>query len=427
MHKLIYFFLLPSFLVTKPLSDQKTPVTPLVSDSSYPVQNGENVHYFVSLPSNPNVYQTIVTYTDPELSQKAGEIKPDTPFTVEQLFVNEQGQSVFKLGNKQYVVADQDQIFEDNVLEISEEKKTLWLTGDFTVYDKPLMNGAKVKKTSLTPYSKVEITKSAKTLKGTYLEISGQGWISKDELSATDNRMEKVQAILNQKYNKDGIAVYVKQVDTGKTAGIHEDQEMYSASIAKLLYLYYTQKELNENHVDLQTPLKYTKEVNDYPGAYEPEGSGSISKTPDDKEYTVADLINRVAKESDNVAQNILGYYVTHQSDKEFQKVTNKIAGKTWNVENRMASAKMAGNVMEAIYQQNAGIIDALSDTRFDDQRISKDIPVKVAHKIGDAYDFRHDVAIVYTDSPFILAIFTDHSDYETISAIAKDIYEVLQ
>lgn len=219
----------------------------------------------------------------------------------------------------------------------------------------------------------------------------------------------------------------MKQVDTGKTAGIHEDQEMYSASIAKLLYLYYTQKEINENHVDIQTPLKYIKEVNDYPGAYEPEGSGSISKTPDDKEYTVADLINRVAKESDNVAQNILGYYVTHQSDKEFQKVTNKIAGKTWNVETRMASPKMAGNVMEAIYQQNGGIIDALSETRFDDQRISKDIPVKVAHKIGDAYDFRHDVAIVYTDSPFILAIFTDHSDYETISAIAKDIYEVLQ
>ena len=417
----------PTFLVTQPLSDSSQPQVPLTADSSYASQIGTQDHFFVSIPSNPNVYQPIVTYSDPELSQKAGEIKPDTPFTVDQLFVNNQGKSVFKLSNKQYVVADQDQIYEDSILESTEEKKTMWLSSSFTVYDQPLVNGAKSKKTSLAPYSKVEITKSAKTLKGTYLEISGQGWISKDELSATDNRMEKVQAILNQKYNKDGIAVYVKQVDTGKTAGIHEDQEMYSASIAKLLYLYYTQKELNENHVDLQTPLKYTKEVNDYPGAYEPEGSGSISKTPDDKEYTVADLINRVAKESDNVAQNILGYYVTHQSDKEFQKVTNKIAGKTWNVENRMASTKMAGNVMEAIYQQNGGIIDALSDTRFDDQRISKDIPVKVAHKIGDAYDFRHDVAIVYTDSPFILAIFTDHSDYETISAIAKDIYEVLQ
>lgn len=417
----------PTFLVTQPLSDSSQVQVPLTADSSYASQIGTQDHFFVSIPSNPNVYQPIVTYSDPELSQKAGEIKPDTPFTVDQLFVNDQGKSVFKLSNKQYVVADQDQIYEDSVLELTEEKKTMWLTSSFTVYDQPLVNGAKSKKTSLTPYSKVEITKTAKTLKGTYLEISGQGWISKDELSATDNRMEKVQAILNQKYNKDGIAVYVKQVDTGKTAGIHEDQEMYSASIAKLLYLYYTQKEVNESHVDLQTSLKYTKEVNDYPGAYEPEGSGSISKIPDDKDYTVADLINRVAKESDNVAQNILGYYVTNQSDKEFQKVTNKIAGKTWNVETRIASPKMAGNVMEAIYQQNGGIIDALSETRFDDQRISKDIPVKVAHKIGDAYDFRHDVAIVYTDSPFILAIFTDHSDYETISAIAKDIYEVLQ
>lgn len=417
----------PTFLVTQPLSNPSQVQVPLTADSSYASQIGTQDHFFVSIPSNPNVYQPIVTYSDPELSQKIGEIKPDTPFTVDQLFVNDQGKSVFKLSNKQYVVADQDQIYEDSILELTEEKKTMWLTSSFTVYDQPLVNGAKSKKTSLTPYSKVEITKTAKTLKGTYLEISGQGWISKDELSATDNRMEKVQEILNQKYNKDGIAVYVKQVDTGKTAGIHEDQEMYSASIAKLLYLYYTQKEVNESHVDLQTSLKYTKEVNDYPGAYEPEGSGSISKIPDDKDYTVADLINRVAKESDNVAQNILGYYVTHQSDKKFQKVTNKIAGKTWNVETRMASPKMAGNVMEAIYQQNGGIIDALSETRFDDQRISKDIPVKVAHKIGDAYDFRHDVAIVYTDSPFILAIFTDHSDYETISAIAKDIYEVLQ
>ena len=427
MNKLVYWMIFPTFLVTQPLSNPSQVQVPLTADSSYASQIGTQDHFFVSIPSNPNVYQPIVTYSDPELSQKIGEIKPDTPFTVDQLFVNDQGKSVFKLSNKQYVVADQDQIYEDSILELTEEKKTMWLSSSFTVYDQPLVNGSKSKKTSLAPYSKVEITKSAKTLKGTYLEISGQGWISKDELSATDNRMEKVQAILNQKYNKDGIAVYVKQVDTGKTAGIHEDQEMYSASIAKLLYLYYTQKEVNESHVDLQTSLKYTKEVNDYPGAYEPEGSGSISKIPDDKDYTVADLINRVAKESDNVAQNILGYYVTHQSDKEFQKVTNKIAGKTWDVETRMASPKMAGNVMEAIYQQNGGIIDALSETRFDDQRISKDIPVKVAHKIGDAYDFRHDVAIVYTDSPFILAIFTDHSDYETISAIAKDIYEVLQ
>ena len=105
----------------------------------------------------------------------------------------------------------------------------------------------------------------------------------------------------------------------------------------------------------------------------------------------------------------------------------DKIAKKHWDVEKREASAEMAGNVMEAVYQQNGSIIDALSSTKYDDQRIARDLPVKVAHKIGDAYDFRHDVAIVYTNSPYVIAIFTDHSNYDTISNISKDIYEVLK
>ena len=82
---------------------------------------------------------------------------------------------------------------------------------------------------------------------------------------------------------------------------------------------------------------------------------------------------------------------------------------------------------MSLINQQNGSIIDALSSTKFDDQRIARDLPVKVAHKIGDAYDYRHDVAIVYTNSPYVLVIFTDHSNYDTISNISKDIYEVLK
>ena len=82
---------------------------------------------------------------------------------------------------------------------------------------------------------------------------------------------------------------------------------------------------------------------------------------------------------------------------------------------------------MEAIYHQGGFVLDSLKETRFDDQRIPKDIPVPVAHKIGDAYDFRHDVALVYTDSPFILSIFTDKASYDDISQIAKDIYEILK
>ena len=87
----------------------------------------------------------------------------------------------------------------------------------------------------------------------------------------------------------------------------------------------------------------------------------------------------------------------------------------------------MAGNVLEAIYEQNGMIIDALSQTNYDNQRISKNIDVKVAHKIGDAYDFKHDAAIVYTDSPFIIVIFTNNATYDNISQIADDVYGVLK
>ena len=96
-------------------------------------------------------------------------------------------------------------------------------------------------------------------------------------------------------------------------------------------------------------------------------------------------------------------------------------------MEERQASSRMAGNVLEAIYEQNGMIIDALSQTNYDNQRISKNIDVKVAHKIGDAYDFKHDAAIVYADSPFIIVIFTNNSTYDNISQIAGDVYGVLK
>ena len=92
-----------------------------------------------------------------------------------------------------------------------------------------------------------------------------------------------------------------------------------------------------------------------------------------------------------------------------------------------MASAQMAGLMMEAIYNQSGYVLESLQSTQFDNQRIARDIPVPVAHKIGDAYDFRHDVAVVYADSPFVLSIFTDQSDYETISKIANDVYGILK
>lgn len=383
--------------------------------------------YFSSIPANPNVYHKVAVFADSQLKKASGDLLPNTPFTIEQLFVNDQGQAVFKIADKGYVLADSSAIFSDVVQETQEKKQEMWLKPGFKVYDQPLVNGAKEKNTTLAPYTKVTVLRTAKTLRDEFMEIEGQGWVNKAFVTEKDNRMEKVQELLNSKYNSPSYGIYVKQVATGNTAGINPQKEMYSASVTKLPYLYYVQEQLNKKVISPTTTYKYIPEVNHFKGSYEPEGSGSLSKTPDGKDYSVQELEDKIAKESDNVGHNILNYYVTHQSDQDFQKTLDKIAKKHWDVEKRDASAEMAGNVMEAVYQQNGSIIEALSSTKFDHQRIARDLPVKVAHKIGDAYDFRHDVAIVYTNSPYVIAIFTDHSDYETISKISKDVYEVLK
>ena len=100
---------------------------------------------------------------------------------------------------------------------------------------------------------------------------------------------------------------------------------MYSASVTKLPYLYYVQEQLNKKPFLQLQPTNIFQKSNDFKGGYEPEGSGSLSKTPDGKEYSVQELVDKIAKESDNVGHNILNYYVTHQSDQDFQKLWIKL------------------------------------------------------------------------------------------------------
>ena len=94
----------------------------------------------------------------------------------------------------------------------------------------------------------------------------------------------------------------------GRCICINQDEKMYAASVLKLPYLYYAQEKINEGLYQLDTTVKYVSEVNDFPGSYKPEGSGSLPKKEDNKEYSLKDLITKVSKESDNVAHNILGY-----------------------------------------------------------------------------------------------------------------------
>ena len=135
----------------------------------------------------------------------------------------------------------------------------------------------KKKYTSFSLY-KVTVLRTAKTLRDEFVEIEGQGWVNKAFVTEKDNRMEKVQDLLNSKYNSPSYGIYVKQLETGNTAGINPQKEMYSASVTKLPYLYYVQEQLNKKPFLQLQPTNIFQKSNDFKGGYEPEGSGSLSK-----------------------------------------------------------------------------------------------------------------------------------------------------
>ena len=422
MRKFLVILLLPIFFKSVQVVSTENPVI-IPNKEIYSLTHASYHFYYQDSIESPKFYGETPVYSTEDLINESGKVNSETTLTVIEWRLNKQGQPVFKLSNNQFVMADKRLLYDSSI--VNKLSKRVWLEPEFVVYNSPY--DKQELKSDLVPYQEVEADMSIFAEGREFLHIKQTGWISTDYISNDDNRIQKVQELLSANYQNEQFSIYVKQLSTGKEAGINEDQKMYAASVMKLPYLYYVQEKINQGDYQLDTKLKYVSEVNDFPGSYKPEGSGSLPKTADNKEYTIKDLISKTAKESDNVAHNILGYYVTNKSDETFKKETARISGEEWNVTDKLASAKMAGQVMEAIYNQNAFVLESLSQTSFDNQRIAKDISAKVAHKIGDADEYKHDTAIVYSESPFILSIFTKNSDYDTISKIAKDVYEVLK
>ncbi|HFI0149106.1 TPA: serine hydrolase [Streptococcus suis] len=426
MQKKLFIWILPTLFSISVIDSTEIPFQ-LTAQEEYELTQTVYNQYFQVVPQNPNVFQVENLYSDLELTQVVGQLKPNQAFSITDVTVNSKKELVFQIDNASYIVADTHKLFDDAVLAETLVEQTYWTNKNITVLSSPISNQAKEVKTDLQSYQPVNISKIATTPLGDFAYVADKGWLDMEDLSATDNRMDAVQEMLNQKYSKDTIGVYVKQLSTGQKVGVNQDKTFYSASIAKLPILYYVQEQINTGQVDLTTKVKYTVESMSFPGAYVVGGSGSLSKTPDNKEYSIEELINKTAKESDNVASNLLSYYVTNQFDDNFYQLTTAVTGRRWDMVTRETSAEVAGNMMEAIYYQNGYVLESLLSTQFDNQRISKDIAVPVAHKIGDADDVKHDVAIVYAESPFVLSIFTDKSSYDEITQIANDIYGILK
>lgn len=428
MKKLLALLLVPLFL-TPTVTISTDLAVEFEADDLLPISHGvaERLSYYTTIPDNPVLRDDTTLYHEADLNTIHSVVPQTENIKISSLTLNGQGIPVFQLANGAFIEASRLLIADDVVLEESPLHMTMWTLKGVQTYEHPFVKGVGLAKKQLAPFENVQISRKAVTASGTYFKIEDYGWVSEVFLTDRDQRMAKVQDLLTRQYQKDNLSIYVKSLVGGEVAEINADQSVYAASVAKLPILYYAQKQLDKGKYTLTQSFTYTDAVLAFDGAYDTEGSGSLSKIADNKDYSVEHLLKAIAQESDNAASNIAAYYLTNQFDKEFNKQIRQIAGQSWDMVSREATVRMAGQVMEAIYHQDGVIIDYLAQTSFDKERIAKDIPVRVAHKIGDAYDFRHDVAIVYADQPFILAIFTEHMTYDEITAIANAIYTILK
>lgn len=254
------------------------------------------------------------------------------------------------------------------------------------------------------------------------------GYLNETAVSSEAEKLEKVQRLLNSKYNSYNYGIYVTSLVDGSTASINGSRIFTAASTGKLPAMYYTQKMINQGKIDPNRKYLYSDAINQMPiYSYMRGGAGILQGKPFGSYYSLDTMLNWTAKYSDNQGANFLGYYGANQYDYKMRSEISSIIGRQWQSPFQI-SAKENALLISAMYRQGGQVMSYMQNTVFDNQRIPKYLPVKVAHKIGDVGSFRHDVAVVYTDTPYVLSVMTqNNTSYETISILSKEIYDIMK
>lgn len=242
-------------------------------------------------------------------------------------------------------------------------------------------------------------------------------------------KMAKVQQLLDEEYNEEGYGIYVESLVDESSASMNGNRLFFAASTGKLPALYYTQKMFDEKKIDPNKKFPYVDDINeveDY--SYMRDGAGVLQDEELGTEFSLDQIMEWTAEHSDNQGANFLGYYGGDKFGSDMQKEIAGIIGRPWHTPFEVTPKENA-LLMKAIYEQDGKLVTYLSKTDYDNERIAEYIPkdVKVAHKIGDAEEFTHDIAVVYAKNPYIISVMTeDAGSYEDISILSKKVYDIL-
>ncbi|WP_040213504.1 serine hydrolase [Clostridium polynesiense] len=240
---------------------------------------------------------------------------------------------------------------------------------------------------------------------------------------------------------KGRISVAVKNLKTGETIKINENEVFPSASTIKLVIMSELLKNVKEGRLKLKDTVEITKE--DITG-----GDGIIKELNLNHKFTLEELMTLMIIISDNTATNILinllGIDKINAMAESLNMKNTKLQRKMMDLEaakegkENKTTAEDLANILELIYtgkniseEYSLMMLNILKRQQVKG-RLDLYLPeeVTIAHKTGDLDKLEHDVGIVFLkDSDYIICVLTKDTDTnkdgrEIIGKISKMVYD---
>lgn len=235
--------------------------------------------------------------------------------------------------------------------------------------------------------------------------------------------------------NNLNVSVYIENFRNGAFSGINEKAGFFPASLNKLPVAILIMRKIEQGELSFDTKLS----IQD---SDRMEGLGNLYKTKD-KEFSVRILLQKLLRESDNTALNVL----LRQIEAEDLMFLQDYYGIMANAElgnkkesQELVTPKSMSNIFSSLYfstvlepYYSEYILNLLKNTTFDINKLAN-IPddITITHKFGINYAnnnrYFHDCGIMYiNESRIFYCIMTQNLDpdkaKEAIGAIANGIY----
>jgi beta-lactamase class A len=247
----------------------------------------------------------------------------------------------------------------------------------------------------------------------------------KNKIEASKKNMDELQNKIKSYIGTDiaNIGLTYIDLESGNTIEINSDKEFLAASTVKVPMNMVLFDMIKNNKISINDTMTYDEDTD-----FE-DGTGKLDEAQLSSPIPIKTLSDYSILYSDNIATNMLIRKIGYDNLKD--SIETKLGHKI-NRSGNYTTANNSATLLKLLYENPtnnpyyANIVNDMKHTIFHD-RIDKYIPKQLtAHKIGNYQNYANDIAIIYTNQPYVLSVFTNNvtDANDKIARISKIVYD---